>query len=51
MEWLWVLTTMAILFCFVVIIRVVYIYAYRAGAKRVIAEWKSTLNEGELDDE
>lgn len=47
MEWIWILITISILFLLVVSHRLIYIRGYRAGARRVLAEWKLTLQEEE----
>ncbi len=47
MEWLWLsMITIILLFCLLVFYRVSFIKGYKAGAKRVLAEWRKTLNEG-----
>jgi len=49
MEWYWLLLIATILlFCFWVFYRIAFIRGYRAGARRILAEWKETLNEGEI---
>lgn len=49
MEWIGFITTLSILFLLCVLCRVFYIKGYRSGAKKVIAEWRETL-ETEGDD-
>lgn len=51
MEWIWVLITTSILFLFLVVCRLVYIRGYKAGARKVLAEWKQTLQEGDYEDD
>lgn len=50
MEWFWLLLTVAILFLLVLAVfyRLVFIRGYKAGARRVLAEWKQSLNEEDV---
>lgn len=45
MEWILFVIFMFLLF---VLIRVTYIIAYKTGAKRIIAEWKASLDDEEV---
>lgn len=49
MEWVLSIILIAILFLLMVIYRLMYIKGYRAGARRILAEWKATLEEGEKE--
>lgn len=42
-EGLWAITILITICILAVIYRLVYIRAYRAGAMKVLAEWKETL--------
>lgn len=45
MEWIWLIITISILFCFLLACRLVYIRGYKTGAKRVIAKWRKSEEE------
>jgi hypothetical protein len=47
MEWLWIaLITAVLFFCFLTVVyRFGFVRGYKAGARRIIAEWKASLNE------
>lgn len=50
MEWVWLITT-AITICVLLILRrLVYRQGYKAGANRVLVEWKNTLEEEHKDE-
>jgi hypothetical protein len=50
MEWLWLaLITIVLLFCLLVFYRMAFIKGYKAGGRRVLLEWKKSLNEIEED--
>lgn len=49
MEWVWFILTGTILFLLFATYRVGFIKGYKAGARRVVSEWKKTLEEDEDD--
>lgn len=52
MEWLWLsIITLAILFLLLVTHRLIYIRGFRTGALKVVADWKRTLQEEEVEDD
>lgn len=46
---IWVASTAPIAFCLYLVVRRVYYKGYEAGARKVLEEWKTTLNQSEDD--